>query len=530
MNTNPETLRVDPEVENTYLQYLEAQQRSFAEQQTLGGLRSSINNLESYSPEGIPENMDAYMRDTSLTLPVLYNLKKSGVLDTIQTIGVGSKELVQTELCPITVDRYRKHHVGLIFHTGDSKFNEDNIRDARNTLKGLVTQSPIAKIIIQASQNAIINSQTKFSTETFKIADNPALSFIVLDTITQNSNTRIRHSPIDPTQDIDLVALDYLSETFIQNAIFDEQGQITQVSINIQDGVELVLLPTRGNITLESVSNTDWKISIKLDPSIYMQEIANQSEGNTCEAFYKRPTGRALIEALVSSGLYLSDSFEEFILTGESRDFNGRYGGPYTQMSRILAKIIFDGDLTRLNSIFHNVQGQKIANEQLQELTGFPSEDPGFKAFQNCLRQIFSTPFPEDTQATPLDVSMTNGSCFDVTSYYIQALKFGALRTVARGDTKFLYKTHGQQTMICTTPIVYKGITLPKGSLFMQASDGKLAFLRFTPFMFPNKDDMISAFGTEVLKAENSGDPLDIIKAMNERNTLENMLEDLLKK
>jgi len=47
-------------------------------------------------------------------------------------------------------------------------------------------------------------------------------------------------------------------------------------------------------------------------------------------------------------------------------------------------------------------------------------------------------------------------------------------------------------------------------------TDGGLAFLRFTPFMFDNIDDMVSAFGTEVIKSLNQGsDPMKVVERID---------------
>jgi hypothetical protein len=105
-------------------------------------------------------------------------------------------------------------------------------------------------------------------------------------------------------------------------------------------------------------------------------------------------------------------------------------------------------------------------------------------------------------------IEVSDGACFDVSTYYCQALRYGQLYLKLINGKAFLLKTHGARTLINLRPIWFNGINLPKGSLFTMTDENEFAFLRLTPFMFDNREDMISAFGTEVIKAEDSGEDL----------------------
>ena len=67
--------------------------------------------------------------------------------------------------------------------------------------------------------------------------------------------------------------------------------------------------------------------------------------------------------------------------------------------------------------------------------------------------------------------------------------------------------------MINLSPIYFNGIQLPKGSLFTTVNNDEFAFLRLTPLMFDNRQDMVSAFGAEIIKTEDLGG--DLLKIIN---------------
>lgn len=185
-------------------------------------------------------------------------------------------------------------------------------------------------------------------------------------------------------------------------------------------------------------------------------------------------------------------------------------------MTRILAKIIFTGDLDRINSIFMNPKGAPITQEQIAKFVSYQSQDPGFNAFKEVLKQLVENPILDDPRATEEWIQINKGSCFDVTEFWVQAPRQRALEPYQIDGNRFLHKTHGFHTTMNVSPISYKGVTLPRGSLFIRGGDGGLAFLRFTPFMFDNIDDMVSAFGTEVIKSVSHGaDPMEVVERMN---------------
>jgi hypothetical protein len=105
---------------------------------------------------------------------------------------------------------------------------------------------------------------------------------------------------------------------------------------------------------------------------------------------------------------------------------------------------------------------------------------------------------------TNQDISMKDGACFDVATYYIGAAGGTAeypdwLKQANHNGVNMLEKTSGSKTLLTTEPIVFNGVKLPKGALFKRTSDG-YAVLRLTPFSFDNPVDQLAS-GSEVTKA-----------------------------
>lgn len=142
---------------------------------------------------------------------------------------------------------------------------------------------------------------------------------------------------------------------------------------------------------------------------------------------------------------------------------------------------------------------------------------------QKLLRSILdrdSIMTQSDIPATDQRVSVSAGACFDVYGYYIDAQKIRQLHYTEVNGQPLLEKTHGAHTFINTRPLMFKGVELPKGALFVQADDGNYAFLRLTPFVFDEYNDMVSAFGTEVLEADDNRESYtQILRRMNIANS-----------
>lgn len=246
-----------------------------------------------------------------------------------------------------------------------------------------------------------------------------------------------------------------------------------------------------------------------------MMEVASGALYSQCEAFINRPTGKVLIEALDYAQLKFSKDFEAFLLNDQQFNFNDRMGGAYTQISRVLAKILWSGDMTKIKAIFIKQNDEAPSVEELSLLAEYPNQDGAVCALQSILMQLLDK--DEDDRTSDIissrdAIGINTGACFDVATYYCQAYEYGKLYLKIINGKRFLEKTHGNHTLINLSPIWFNGIELPKGSLFTTVNNDDFAFLRLTPFMFDNRQDMLSAFGTEIIKAEDLGeDPLKII-------------------
>lgn len=319
-----------PESESSYAVYLQEQLKQHAEDCVLEALHRPLEELAKYQPHVIPETLDGSVRDYGFTIQTLYELKESGLLDAVRLVQVGGQECgLQTSFGYLDIERRDPNHVSLLFRseTGEySKFTEDNLAEARTSLHELVVNSPLASIYQELSNQVGIGAQSEFSERTVCFAEDPAQFATVLRIFNSYNNFGIPFRLYDLNTKLDVIAEGYLTELIRENAVFDDSGEIIQTRIQLYKGVELILAPTEP-VMMGDLMKAKWKMAIKTDPSPYMLEVADQSDESTCEIFFKRPTGRAFLGALTSAGIYFSSSFEDFILTGKSPNFDNRYGG-----------------------------------------------------------------------------------------------------------------------------------------------------------------------------------------------------------
>ncbi len=478
-----------------------------AEERTSREISSIVRKVSEYSPDIPPKETDGWMRDSVLTLRTLFELQASELLSVINTVRKGEKELIKWNGVDIKVDHYGQSSYGLEFPKG---LDFSTTRQA--TISSL-QHSSIARSFINAAKIFENKQLTSTLNNNFCIKDDPLKSAAFLSLI----GIRMFGEPVyeNETHDLDELAEKVLTETLLHKANYDENNRIKNVSFRVTDSVFIQLEPVIDRPDKDSIITAQWAFKIDANPSEYLLESGNQSSVTT-DHFIFRPTGKALVDSLDTCGLKFSHNFERFILrdNGSSED---RYGGSFTEISRVLAKIIQNGDIARINEIFTTNNGDTVSKDQIVKLSTLESDDNGFKALQKILKQLLARK-PEDlTKGLPAsdkDIHIREGACFDVTGYYLQSEANGKLKTIMIGNHKFLYKTHGIHTLINSEEVNFKGIRLPKGSLFVQDSNGRLSFLRLTPFMFDSKEDMISAFGTELLKAELTDGSIDRVMAL----------------
>lgn len=481
-----------------YQEYLQDRLKLHAEARVRGVLNSALDQVQNYSPSLIPAKADGVMRDSAFSLQSLYDLGRADLLTSVASVGIGETETITAPQAVLIVQRLSPTNFGLNF------IKAENLAAMRASISDGIKTSPVSRTLGEAVLRYTESGKDKELTSgSFRIQDDPLTSAVVLESLNLFGRPRplIRYdSSISPME----IAEGLLTKAFVQKATRDEEGKIASVRLQLDEGVEIILEAVGEPPHESDVLMANWAMRLLADPTPYMMETANQSPGSKCEVFINRATGREFIRALEKSGLRFSANFEDFLITGRSAAFDDRYGGAYSQISRILAKIIHSGDITGLNDVFVSASGNQISSQQLEKLVQFESHDKGVQAFQDILRQILSigNKTSSDPSVTSSKISITAGACFDVVSYYAQAQELGKLYNVELFGRSFLGKTHGARTFINTEEFPFNGIILPKGSLFVKGEDGGLAFLRLTPFMFDSRDDMVSAFGTEIIKAE----------------------------
>ncbi len=503
--------------EPSYLNSLKNRAKILAEENLKYDLNVASSEISSYRPSSIPQKADGFMRDDFFSLESLYELSEAGIIDdiaSVQSRGIVTKD---TRIGKLTIEKLSDTHFGVIFP------EEVKTEILIQQISQRINKTGVAKAFLQQTSGLLDNKIPEPSTE-FNFDDDPLASAAILVKLNffGYSAPLISYNPeVIKAADI---ARNNISSVLQKNASLDVNDNISEVSIRNKEGVTVKLIPINPVRLNGDLIKTKWKLAIIPNTAPYMLEKANQSSSSKCEPFINRPTGEALVTALDDCGLRFSPDFERFILSGHSDDFDDRYGGVYSQISRVLAKVIGSGEIDKLSSLIVGIDGDMPTLEKLKKLKTLETSDMGFKALQTVIDNTLVALGNNgvDPKMTKLRVSITSGACFDVATYYSQALDLGKLRTAVIHGTKFFEKTHGAHTFMNLEPIDFGGVALPKGSLFTLAKDGGLAFLRFTPFMFDNREDMLSAFGSEIIKAENNREDLNKVTTAMEM-TLKNL-------
>ncbi|QQG41287.1 MAG: hypothetical protein HYV90_03895 [Candidatus Woesebacteria bacterium] len=496
----------------SYLNHLRQKAKVLAEENVRYDLSIAASEISPYKPSSIPQKPEGIMRDDFFSLESLYELSEAGILADVASVRPRDKVTKVTEIGKLTIERLSDTHFGMVF-SEDLKTDDIIQRIVERTHK-----TPIARAFLQNTSNFLENKTPETSAE-FNFDEDPLASAAILEKL----NFFGYFTPLisyDPRViKAEAIAKNNILAVLQKNASLDVNDNISEVSIRSKEGVIIKLIPTKPVSIYGDLLKTNWKLAVIPDIAPYMLETANQSPSSRCESFINRPTGEALVNAIEDCGLRFTSDFEKFILTGHADEFEDRYGGAYSQISRVLAKVIRSREIDKLSSLIISAEGDPPTLEKLKRLGASETNDIGFKALQAVINDTLNALENRDLdpRMTKARVSITAGACFDVATYYSQALGLGKLRTTVIHGTKFFEKTHGAHTYMNLESIDFGGVKLPKGSLFTLAEDGGLAFLRFTPFMFDNRDDMLSAFGSEVVKAEHNGEDLDRVTMAMER-------------
>ncbi len=487
-----------------YQDYLDNKLRTSAEEKINDNIERATNSINFVVEGVLPDTIPSLERDQSFSFSTLFILKKLGLLDALIKTQPGDKEELQIKDISVAINRYSSMGFSLAF------LNIEGLEEKKEALLQELKNTPFWQLFVETAQLHSPGDETSINTKNFRFQDDLVANAALFSRLNILEGV-CRPYSYQTGESLEGLATKALLDSCRQHMVLDDQGKLKFINFSLDEGISLNLLPSNQEITAENLFDTDWQLQITSQVEQQTMEVANQSYQSRCEAFIKRPTGQVLIEALKHANLKFSANFENFLTMNRSPAFNDRYGGAYTHISRLLAKVLWSRDLNKMANIFVNENNDKASLEELNLLADYPNTDHAFSSLQNILRQLLDREVDDDTSdievlSTAIDVS--DGACFDVSTYYCQALRYGQLYLKLINGKPFLLKTHGARTLINLRPIWFNGVNLPKGSLFTMTGENEFAFLRLTPFMFDDREDMVSAFGTEVIKAEDSGEDL----------------------
>jgi hypothetical protein len=286
----------------------------------------------------------------------------------------------------------------------------------------------------------------------------------------------------------------------------------------------------------------DFKLSIEGNPDDYYVEHASTSNVKAIP-FVETECAQELCDLLDSLNLMFHPKFQALMLNSSDKEM--RYGGVYTEISREIAMMVNRPDNLNISSIIvpkndkftpaqlieghYNPQNIKYNYEVFEQqqagdgvdveqdvrnsLSGLTANYTGESAativglISQLLDRADSGAIDSELPVSDQDVSMRDGSCFDVFFYYIGAINQNhmasqsvELKKVKVNDVAMLEKTYGKHTFLTTQPVRFNGVNLPKGSLMANDGNGGWVFSRLTPFAFDEPKDQL-AMGSEVTAA-----------------------------
>lgn len=491
-DTNGALLENKQRNKHDYASELQQKMEAAATEKVKALLARLVYKLCHYEAQIVSPKFATFTSDFPYNFASMMELHQLGLAQDVFDLSVHETKKCINHGLEFSIDRLSPYQFAIRLEQGDPT-------DMYTAIGENVRSTEVVQAIVAAVHNYLQPTEAQLST-TFDIKNDPFVVANVLEEV------GLIKRPADLLAEADAPTIDQIVQQIVEKTIQESvvvSNQSRQLEAELEPGLKLIFTqPTSEE--LESIS--DWSIAVQVDLTTLSQEVANQSPRERCEPFFLRSTGKECVAAMQSAGLQFSSQFEQFVVTGVSADFTDRYGGPFTHISRLLAKVIWSGDMNRLADIFVSATGEKITLKQLELFALYQTDDEGVKLIQAIMSQLVQKrDLVNDVSMTEQRIAINDGACFDVASYYAQALDLGQLAKISIDKAMFLEKTHGSHTFLNMQPIVFNGLQLPKGCLFTRDDDGKLGFLRLTPFALDSREDMVAAFGTEVLKAEANG-------------------------
>jgi len=490
---------------STYQQELEGKLAELAERKFRNLLVYKVNQLSQYQLSAFPDELPTPMRDNAVTLQSVFELDAVGMLSDVLSTPVGQSQTYNKLGAQYRVERLSDANYGM------SISQMDDLDEVVTGLRETVLLNEISQAFLRVALQLMRDTSRFEDNQSFSLVDQPLTTAVVFEQLGLFGIYAPKLRP-EEVHDIQQTAINRILQAGERRANLHSDGTVNSINCSFGEGILLRFIPDDPATTVDTLAQSSWRLMGEKDLDPLLKEKGNQAPSVKCESFIHRSTGQAIIVAMERAGLRFSADFEQFVVSSRSHEYDERYGGVYTQLSRVFAKCIWSGSIDRLKNVFVSATGAPPSVDELWLLAEHETENEGVRHIQALLAQILNNPSDQsEIEPTETQVKIQNGACFDVTSYYCQAVSQN--KTYARkiNGKPFLLKTHGSNTLMNAEPIMFKGINLPRGSLFTIGGDGKLAFLRFTPFMFDTREDMVSSFGTEVLKAEAEGGDLESV-------------------
>jgi|GEM_PF-3826477 len=166
------------------------------------------------------------------------------------------------------------------------------------------------------------------------------------------------------------------------------------------------------------------------------------------------------------------------------------YGSNFAELSREVARSI--GDASRpFDRIFEG--DETLIRQALTQLSTEAITTEGARVFIDLLQQAAGRPdFASDIPTSDDTVTIHQSSCKDTESHCKQAIAEGGFYFVEIPESTVVmaqqqHGDYGDTLSINLTPVMYKGVELPPGSLF-RVKEGQYLFLRLTTFAFSRAD------------------------------------------
>jgi hypothetical protein len=303
-------------------------------------------------------------------------------------------------------------------------------------------------------------------------------------------------------------SLDLVFQDQIDNP-YETEREVTLDKINDlldgqNEGVYLTFYDKgrRGKVTFALRSSSDQTGGKKVNLSLLLdtEKISGRSE---TDRFVVSKTAIETMGLLDESGIKISDQVLNYISEGSlksgccSPEFSSRYGNGYAELTRLLSYCVRLQDrqeiINKLFSSFSESGWEKI-KEKKDKLTG-PS-----RMFFNMIDDLIDPNRKQqrsDFNYYKNVLSMRDGACEDIESYYEDALERGKYK---RDDSFFYQETYESAlSAITRREIVVNGVRLPRGFL-CRVSEKGVEPLRPTMFCF-SKDEAIDAYGKQYWKA-----------------------------